>query len=424
MSGPQQCLESTSASFPEASLRALEGPFLEAAEKPLWEVLESLLRMHFSEPAVNRRSSIFGGVTSEAQYFNVGAFSVGDNFGITRLSYKVSGILHELNNLLKKCFPGRTWSAICINHNEPVGIHCDVNNEPGSLNCTLALGSFSGGELWLEDSMGSLVRTLPSGKEARGRLCTTLKSPFCFDASRFHQVEPWQGDRWSIICYTTRCLDSLDPVLLSELREWGFPLPGDSLEHAFPQETNPSAREDPRPAKLAFLVGALASSELSPRCISSSIPHLLLPVHDVWPKGQLRDWLLRATFEGVVGFLFIDTCTLGIEQCIFALQLACAMVVLQMMRDSCIWNLPLFQHFSSTVGTCFLHVPPLPSLQPAFYCTNWHSLLHWVQEQHQTSSPYVHFIACTALDCGNDFCCMDKGTLCWAECLVSPEGGQ
>ena len=110
-------------------------------------------------------------------------------------------------------------STLAITRNARVQPHRDLNNV--GHNCTIALGSFKGGDLWTESDEGSVYREV-GGHQRRGVLRKHRNKMMIFDARRWHSVEPWQVERWSLTTYQTRSAMKLEPEQRELLESFGF----------------------------------------------------------------------------------------------------------------------------------------------------------------------------------------------------------
>ena len=175
---------------------------------------------------------------SEA-YFNLGAFAFdnGSRSGIFHRTEQFSDILRFLNAFMQLQFPEATWSSLCVSHNVRTRLHTDAGNRPASLNHTLSLGNFSGGEVWVcpaPDPNAPLTQAPPGSASAShpweatqlGTTLDTWHTPTSFACESLHCTMPWQGDRWVLTAYTCRDLADFPPSQLAHLRSLGFPLPG------------------------------------------------------------------------------------------------------------------------------------------------------------------------------------------------------
>ncbi|CAE7443250.1 unnamed protein product [Symbiodinium sp. CCMP2592] len=94
-----------------------------------------LLAQYFSKPFDSSAPSLDPAIESSEAYFNLGAFAFdnGARSGIFQRTEQFSDVLRFLNACMQLQFPGATWSSLCIS----------------TLNHTVSLGNFSGGEVWL-----------------------------------------------------------------------------------------------------------------------------------------------------------------------------------------------------------------------------------------------------------------------------------
>ena len=112
-----------------------------------------------------------------------------------------------------------------MNHNHVAVMHGDSANLPGSSNCTVSLGSFRGGGLWLADAHGDCEMRDPEGHPVRGRVHSTLQQPLTSDAQCLHATQPFQGEWWAVTAYTTSHVSHGSGSVRDELMALGFPLP-------------------------------------------------------------------------------------------------------------------------------------------------------------------------------------------------------
>ena len=115
--------------------------------------------------------------------YNVfGLFSHGNMSGIARKSHELPWLCKYVNLFGKHHLAqeGSCWTSFAVNFNQPMNIHLDPNNDPGSSNFTCSFGDFKGGQLWVEltedsDPSVSPVRwkTKRNGQRVPGHLHTT-----------------------------------------------------------------------------------------------------------------------------------------------------------------------------------------------------------------------------------------------------------
>ena len=133
------------------------------------------------------------------------------------------------------------FSALGLVKNTQLGLHRDLHNYAGSTNYVLPLTNFGGGSLWvqedvIEDGCGE-TRTTPTGKQVAGRMLAMKKGEITsFPPRRWHQVQPWEGDRVVMLLYTPRAT-KLAKEAVEELLEFGFNVDDDSLKATAWQRT-------------------------------------------------------------------------------------------------------------------------------------------------------------------------------------------
>ena len=96
------------------------------------------------------------------------------------------------------------WTSFAVILN-PHKDSTDMGNMIGMPNYAIALGSFAGGKVWIEDEQGtSLDEVVMKNKihQLRGSWLDMHDNPVSFDARRFHKVEPHIGHMWAIAAYT------------------------------------------------------------------------------------------------------------------------------------------------------------------------------------------------------------------------------
>ena len=160
-----------------------------------------------------------------------GAFSHGGMQGITNRTHSYPKVIKYLLSYLKHHGADGPITSIAVNQNSGVKMHKDVNNHREHLNYTIAIGDFTGGELWIHDDTvrkdepGCINKIAPTGAKLGGRLHRSKSKIISFDPKTFHCVTPWKGERWSITGYVNRAVHRLDSHQLEKLKSLGFLLP-------------------------------------------------------------------------------------------------------------------------------------------------------------------------------------------------------
>ncbi|CAE7343240.1 unnamed protein product [Symbiodinium sp. CCMP2592] len=275
-----------------------------------------LLAQYFSIPFIDAAGPTDNAIDASRAYFNLGAFSFdnGTRSGIFQRTEQFSDVLRFLNAFMQLQFPGASWSSLCVSHNVRTRLHTDAGNASGTLNHTVSLGNFSGGEIWISPALDPSAANIPAPLEAsseahraedasKGELRDTWHSPLSFSCESLHCTMPIQGDRWVLTAYTCRNLHSFDMKSLAHLRSLGFPLP--PVPTTLPQAV-PSAPKDNTHVEIFLDICCGASHPLTTAISSCGI--ICLPI-DLLGEEQLDllhddtyDHLLRLCFSGIVRF--------------------------------------------------------------------------------------------------------------------------
>ena len=165
------------------------------------------------------------------KYCTLGLFAHGGISGISRASSNEKACA-AVNHFLRNRFPGKTWTSIAVLRNPKVGLHRDLLNLKGHPNHAITLGSFTGGRVWVEDENGDIPAEVQMKTKTRaliGAWHDTHDKPITFDARRFHQVEPHEGEMWAMAAYTPQAFKWLNDENATRLSSLGFPLPPRTL---------------------------------------------------------------------------------------------------------------------------------------------------------------------------------------------------
>ena len=180
--------------------------------------LSALRRAAWPEAAAKSRSVI--SPHSEASgYWNFGC-QVSRRTALTRVTLALPELCVALNGFLRLLFPQSSWNSICVAHNIVTAAHRDTANVEGSLNLSVSLGEFTGGQLWLADDKASTFRYIPAlQQQIPGRILCTKEKPTSFPAHAWHLTEPFVGDRWVLTAFT------MPDCPYELLAPFGFPQP-------------------------------------------------------------------------------------------------------------------------------------------------------------------------------------------------------
>lgn len=159
------------------------------------------------------------------------------------------------------------WTSININKAYAGRLHRDGNNVGPSF--LKAFGDFKGGQLcyYPDDDKGLPLEELATREDARVKLDVS-KGLLLFDGNRAHEVEPFQGERFSIVFFSCARYWKLPAETQSQLAGLGFALPSQQKLGrlwgllAPPRGLGAAGRVRKRPAAagMAALVTAAAAS--------------------------------------------------------------------------------------------------------------------------------------------------------------------
>ena len=217
----------------QAESEALAASLL-ATKNYSFEACESLLRgADLSAPGPSR--SILQSKRAESWVAVLGLFTHGGIVGQTKITIRRPRLCEYLNAFLSAHLPaGQTWTSISIALNMKAVPHTDSNNQDESWNWLLGLGSYTGGDLWLEahsetfnpeDPSVLSWRSKPDGSKALGHRVETRHRCVGFRPRQLHATSEWTGDRLAILAYTSRGQDRIPDGVRHDLKALKFPLP-------------------------------------------------------------------------------------------------------------------------------------------------------------------------------------------------------
>ncbi|CAE7409115.1 unnamed protein product [Symbiodinium sp. CCMP2592] len=314
MRSAQECSAGATSTLPKASAPvSCAASALSEGSLDFATCLE-LLAQYFSTPFTSSSHCPDTAIAASEAYFNLGAFAFdnGTRSGIFQRTEQFSDVLRFLNAFMQLQFPEASWSSLCVSHNVHARLHTDAGNAAGTLNHTVSLGNFSGGEVWLCPALDPEAPQVPAPLDAsseaqsatsagQGELWDTWHAPLSFSCESLHCTMPIQGDRWVLTAYTCKNLDHFDAKSLAHLRSLGFPLP--SATPVNPQPISPPLK-DTTCVELFLDICCGAARPLTTAMSSCGVT--CLPI-DLLGEEQLDllnddtyDHLLRLCFSGIV----------------------------------------------------------------------------------------------------------------------------
>ncbi|CAE7501028.1 unnamed protein product [Symbiodinium necroappetens] len=126
----------------------------------------------FPEGAMKGKREMVVGKSSE--YLTFGAFSHGGQYGVTVGCNRFPETIKYLNAFIRsKAQEHDHWSSFTINRNQKLPLHRDVHNHPQELSLICGFGTYTQGELWVEDpdvgEREKVVQNLPDGRRIEGQ---------------------------------------------------------------------------------------------------------------------------------------------------------------------------------------------------------------------------------------------------------------
>eukprot|EP00971_Amphidinium_carterae_P276977 5496906-Amphidinium_carterae.1 len=175
--------------------------------------------------------SLFGPPTRAPRSLLLGAVTT-RGCGLTKATSQWTEELTWIRKLARTRKVDAEYTSVMLNQMSPEGLpgHQDTHNGPDTLNWILPLGSFTGGELWLEEyeheqtshSVPLPVALCPPHWDhaRRGRLCASTGQWISFEPLRFHAVLPvLSGVRFSVTLFVPAGLQRLDEDTWRILRQ-------------------------------------------------------------------------------------------------------------------------------------------------------------------------------------------------------------
>eukprot|EP00397_Hematodinium_sp_SG-2012_P028166 GEMP01029640.1.p1 GENE.GEMP01029640.1~~GEMP01029640.1.p1 ORF type:complete len:469 (-),score=114.81 GEMP01029640.1:731-2137(-) len=133
----------------------------------------------------------------------------GHHLSLSSLDSKAPNVVRLVSRFATDFDSHFTFTTATINFSHAAKAHVDTNHLDGRAR-VVSLGDFTGGELWV-DNLGVHDVKWPNWLD--------------FDATQLHRVEPFEGERYSIVYFTHELTGRLPPALSAELIKVGLPLP-------------------------------------------------------------------------------------------------------------------------------------------------------------------------------------------------------
>ena len=192
------------------------------------ETCESLLQQLQAQLPVSRANKHVRWSDQLPQTLALGCYSHGAFCGVTRQSQRHPELVRYLNYYLRHHLPHHGWSSVMLTFNGHALPHRDHHNKKGTVNVVHGLGSYSGGELWIQGQpppgLLEVRRKTPGGMVQAGYVRPTWHNFVEFRPEVLHGTQKRKGSCVYISAYTTRLLEQLPPEGRQQLHSLGFPL--------------------------------------------------------------------------------------------------------------------------------------------------------------------------------------------------------
>ena len=193
----------------------------------------------------------------------------------SRLTKRYPAVFQFLSSWVRQAFPLTpcfAFTSVNVNYNYAARVHRDSGNSGPSL--TRSFGKFTGGALnyWGEDD-GSLTLELLE-RQCAPTVLDTSKALVLFDGRRAHAVEPFAGERYSLVFFCTSACARARPAVIQFLVSLGAHIPttSASLQRAMHYLSPAKGR---RQRGLREMIG----QEVKPTSMSWPVP-TLITIHD------------------------------------------------------------------------------------------------------------------------------------------------
>ena len=136
-----------------------------------------------------------------------GAFVHGGIAGLRGNPKRFPFTTKYMANFASKYNGGKSFTAVGVTRNSALGMHRDVHNSKFTENMVLPISSFEGGGVWIEEEDVSedskVIKQVPHRGDVPGRVLQLHGGQVvAFKPNRWHEVQPWVGDRVVMLMYT------------------------------------------------------------------------------------------------------------------------------------------------------------------------------------------------------------------------------
>eukprot|EP00930_Biecheleria_cincta_P049347 TRINITY_DN34561_c0_g1_i1.p1 TRINITY_DN34561_c0_g1~~TRINITY_DN34561_c0_g1_i1.p1 ORF type:complete len:477 (+),score=62.96 TRINITY_DN34561_c0_g1_i1:190-1620(+) len=213
------------------SLRASETAAQKAVQSrdfSLESVLE-VLRLIEVPPNFTRKNVMPAG-QEYVQGLMLGLYVYGGSVGLSAKTSKHPWLTKLLIGALRAVAADFPFTSIQLNYNYASRPHVDKNNLGTSF--IVGLGDYTGGELWVHDESGDSKWTMRGeqdvtafyhvGRELNGQSLQIRNAWTIFDGNKLHWTNEFEGERYSVIYFTSDRYETAPEDVRNRMYEAGF----------------------------------------------------------------------------------------------------------------------------------------------------------------------------------------------------------
>ena len=181
-------------------------------------------------PTTGTRKNVMPDGVGVIHGFLLGLYNYGGNTGMAGGTLRPPLLLWLLIQALRKEAPDFPFTSIQINYGYAFRPHVDKNNLGTSY--IVGVGDYTDGELWVDDDTGDVPYVLEGkknvsgyyriGRELRGTELQIKDTWTIFDGNMMQLTKAFQGERYSLIFFTSDRYSAASPSVREALQDAGF----------------------------------------------------------------------------------------------------------------------------------------------------------------------------------------------------------
>ena len=233
------------------------------------------------------------------------AFIHGGIKGVTKRTYQRQDLTKYLIAFMIHNGSHDKFTSISITQRDSLKVKSDPHNHRTGSCSLIALGDFKGGELWIQDDSPDAKQkvTDQDGTTLTGRLIPSSSKATVFDSNDRYKTMPWEGERWTVMAYSSSAYDQLEDSQINCLIQSGFLLQDQKKE--FPPSPGVPTRDmtlfelatmdDPAPRPAEPRTKPKVKLKAAPKANLKLSPSL---AHQARVQAKIKDRMLVALLKG------------------------------------------------------------------------------------------------------------------------------